>query len=93
MRQRTEIKTGAADHERRPILAAQLRQRHGRLGKPPAGRIVFAGIDMTVEPVRHAVFLLGRWPRRNNAQIAVNLHGIGVDDRSAELFGKLQRQR
>src|SRR6516165_9233121 len=61
---------------------------------PPftADRIIFRGVDMTVEPVRYALFLVRRGPRGNDAQIAINLHGIRVDDDAAQLCRELERQ-
>ena len=43
--------------------------------------------------MRHTRFFRRRRPRGDDTQIAVHLHGIGIDDRAAELFGKLERQR
>ena len=47
---------------------------------------------MAIEPVRHARLLLRRRPRGDDAQIAIDLHGIGVDDDAAGFCGKLERQ-
>ena len=68
-------------------------QRRRRLGAPAADGIVFRRIDMAVKPMRHARFLLRRRPRGDDAQVAIDLHGIGVDDDAAALFGELKRQR
>ena len=50
-------------------------------------------IDPPVEPVRHPRLFLGGRTRRDDAQVAVDLHGIGVNDDTAQLFGQRQRQR
>ena len=47
---------------------------------------------MAIEPMRHEGFLLARRPRRDDTQIAVYLHRIGIDNRAAQLFGKRQSQ-
>ena len=91
--QRIEIEPGAADHDRRPRRAPRLGQHRGGLLAPAADRKVLRRVDMAVEPVRHALFLGRARPRRDNAQVAIDLHRIGVDDHAAELFGKPERQR
>ncbi len=41
----------------------------------------------------HVLLVLGRRPRGEHAQLAVHLHGVGIDDRAAQALGQLQRQR
>jgi hypothetical protein len=48
---------------------------------------------MAVEQVRDLPFLLRRWARGDDAQIAIDLHGIGIDDGAVELFRQRQGQR
>src|SRR5207248_4823513 len=48
---------------------------------------------MPVKQMRHARFLRRRRARRENAQVAIDLHGIGIDDRAAERLGQGKRQR
>jgi len=48
---------------------------------------------MAIEQVGRARLFRRRRTRRDDAQIAVDLHGIGIDDRPAVLFGQRQRQR
>ena len=43
----------------------------------------FGGGPDAVERVRHARFLLRRRARGEDAQLAIHLHGVGVDDRAA----------
>ena len=47
---------------------------------------------MAVEPVRRTRLLFRRRPRRDDAQIAIDLHGIGVDDDAAGLLRQFERQ-
>ena len=47
---------------------------------------------MAIEPVRRAGLLLHRRPRRDDAEIAIDLHGIGVDDDAAGLLRQFERQ-
>ena len=48
---------------------------------------------MAVEPVRHPRLLCRRRPRRDDAQVAIDLHGIGIDDDAAGFLRQRQRQR
>src|SRR3954451_3784949 len=48
---------------------------------------------MTIEPVRHGRFLFRRWARRDDAQIVIDLHRVGIDNGAAHLACKRQRQR
>src|SRR5205085_1667404 len=56
-------------------------------------RIVFGRIDMTIEEMRHPPLLRPRWPRRDDGEITIDLHRIGVDDDAAKLFGEPDRKR
>ncbi len=91
-RQRAEIKPGAADDDRKPSRFPCRGERRRGVGAPAAHRVVLRSIDMAVQPMRHAPFLVGRRPRGHDAQIAIDLHGIGIDDLAAELLGKRERQ-
>jgi hypothetical protein len=48
---------------------------------------------MAIQPMRHAPLLLDARPRRDDAQVAIDLHRIGVDDDAAEFFRQRHRQR
>jgi len=48
---------------------------------------------MAVQQMGDARLLRRRRTRRDDAQIAVDLHGIGIDDAAAKLLGQRQRQR
>ena len=61
--------------------------------EPAPDRIVLRRVHMAVEPVRHARLLLRRRPRRDDAQVAIDLHRIRIDDRAADLARQRQRQR
>ena len=47
---------------------------------------------MAIEPVRRARLFLHCRPSRDDAQIAIDLHGIGVDDDAAALLRQFERQ-
>src|SRR5215472_10453930 len=48
---------------------------------------------MPVQPVRHERLFLRRRPRRQHMEIAIDLHGIGVDHGAAVLLRKIERER
>src|SRR5690606_30757402 len=48
---------------------------------------------MAIKPVRYACFLFRRRPRRDDSQVTVDLHGVRIDDYTAEPLRNLQRQR
>src|SRR3984893_18264464 len=92
-RQRLEIQAGAADENRQAVLPARFRQHLCRIGHPVTRGKIHPGIDVAIEPVRNLGLLIGRRPRRDDAQIAIHLHGIGVDDDAAGFLRKRKRQR
>jgi hypothetical protein len=91
--ERLEIKAAAADKNRQAAVRARLSKRGRGIGDPGAGGKIHAGIDMAIEPVRNTRLFLHHRPRRQDAEIAVDLHGIGVDDGTAEPFRKRKRKR
>jgi hypothetical protein len=48
---------------------------------------------MAEEAMRGSRLVRDGRPRRDDAEIAIDLHGIGVDDNAAKPFGYSQRQR
>src|SRR5476649_577486 len=48
---------------------------------------------MAIERMRHARFVRRLWPRGDDAQMRINLHGIGIDDGATEFLGQRQSQR
>ena len=91
-RQRLEVQAGPADEDGQALFRARLRQHLGSIRHPGAGRKIDRCVDMAIEPVRRAGLLLHRRPRRDDAEIAIDLHGIGVDDDSAGLLRQFERQ-
>ena len=74
-------------------VTSRRRERRGGLPAPAADGKVLPRVDMAVEPVRRS-FLLGRCrPGGDDAQVAIHLHGIGIDDRAAVLLRERERQR
>ena len=91
--QRLEVEAGAADEDRQLVPRARLGQRRRRVLEPGADRTVHRGVAMAVQPVRNARLVVRRRPRGNDAQVAIDLHGIRIDDDAAAFFGQRQRQR
>ena len=92
MQQGMQIQPGAADHDRGPPLRQRLADRRPRQLQPAPGRRRICRIQDAVQPVRRARLVLGGRAGRENAQIAVQLHAVGVDDHAALGFGQTQRQ-
>jgi len=49
------------------------------------------GIDLAIEPVRNARLFFGGRPRRDDLEVAVDLHGIRIDDHAAGFSSQRQR--
>ena len=92
-RQRLEVKSGSSDENRQPSVRLRFREHSRRVANPCARRIIHRGIDMTVKPVRNARLLLNGRTRGDDAQIAIDLHRIRIDDGTAYRFGQIKRQR
>ncbi len=90
---RLEIHAGAADDDRRRAVALEFGERRRQIGEVTADRIIYRGVDMAEKAVRRETLLLWRRPRRQDAKVAIDLHGVGVDDRAADATGKFERQR
>jgi len=90
--QHIEIEPSAAGEDRDAMRGARFFQRMPGIGLIAASGIGIGDVDMAVEHVRRddGVFV-GR-PRGEDAGFAINLHGIGVDDDTADLPRQLQRE-
>ena len=75
------------------FCARSFGQDRRRIGHPRAGGEIDRGIDMAIEPMRNARLLGGRRPRRDDPEVAIDLHGIGIDDDAAGRRRELKRQR
>src|SRR6201996_9013140 len=92
-RQCLEVESGTAGENRKPILRACLSKRGRCVRHPMAGRAIHGGIDMAIETMWHPRLFVRRWPRGDDAEIVIDLHGIGIDDDAAYFPGKPKRQR
>ncbi len=81
-----EIKPCAADEDWHASAPLDICQNGPRIGKPLAGRIARRSIDMTEKMVRNSGFLVRIGPRGQHTQVAINLHGIGIDDLAIKGF-------
>ena len=79
--------------DRQRAAFAQFSQQRRHVSGVAHRRIVHGAIDMPVEAVRHHRLLSRARPRREDAQIGIDLHGIGVDDGSAGAACDLDRER
>src|SRR5262245_34957035 len=90
--QRLEIEAGATDKNRDMALINGVVERLFGGPTPASDGIVFRCIDVAVEKVRYARLLLWRWTRGYDAQIAIHLHRVGVDNDAIELLGERECQ-
>ena len=87
-----EVEPGAADDDGWTPFPRGLGQHLICFPAPSPGRVVLRGIDMAVQPMRRPRFVRGRRSRGQDPQVAIDLHGIRIDDDAAQLFGQRQRQ-
>ena len=92
-RQRLEIEPRPADDDRRPPAPFRLVKRRLHIREPQRGGIRLARRPEPVKPVRRARLVGGCWPVRDDAQLGVNLHEIGVDDDAAKLARQFHGKR
>ena len=92
-RQRLEIEPGAAHENRQAVLRPRLSQYRRGIGHPVPRGEIHRGVDMAIEAVRNLCLFLRRRPRRDHPQVAIHLHGIGIDDDAAGFLRQLERQR
>ncbi len=88
--QRAKIEAGAADEHQRAGMAGEDLAR-ARLVE--ADREIDRAVDLAEQKMRREPLLLLVRPRGEDAQIPIDLHGIGVDDRRAGLPGDAQGER
>lgn len=82
--QRHQVEAGAADDDGNLALPAQLRDLCGSVLRPGAGVVARGGVDMAEQVVGSCSFLLGVGASREDIEIGVALHGVGVDDLAVE---------
>src|SRR3984885_8052230 len=75
------------------MLRADFRKHRGGVADPRARGEIHRRIDMAIKPMRNHRLLLARRPRRQDAQVAIDLHGIGIDDDAAGCLRQFQSQR
>jgi phosphoserine phosphatase len=91
--ERVDVEAGAADQNRQPPGrgdGGDLVQRQ----RPPVGDgTALGGVEKTVEPMRRALLGSTVGTRRQDAEIAIDLQAVGVDDGPAERVRQLERKR
>ena len=91
--QRLEIEPAAADEDRQTRLRARLGKGRRRIGDELSCRKIDRRIGVAVKPMRRTRLVLFHRPRGQNPQIAIDLHGIDVDDHAARCFSQFKRKR
>ena len=88
-----EVKARAADQDRQAARGARLRQHRCGVAQIVSDGEVHRAVDMAVEPVRRLRLLLWGRSRGEDAQVAVDLHRIRVDDQAAEPRREVEGER
>ena len=88
-----EIQAGAAGQDRQAACGAGLLHRGQAFAAPPGDAAGFGGGTDAVEGGGDAGFFVRRGAGGEDAEFAIHLHGVGVDDRAVAAFGDGQRQR
>ncbi len=91
--QRLEVKAGAADENGQTVFGPRLAQNNRCVRNPRTGRAVYRRVAVAIQPMRRSRFILRRGTRGDDPQVAINLHGIRVDDDAAGGLRKSERQR
>ena len=81
--QRLEIEPGSPDQDRQPPLPVRFGNRASGIDKPATDGIGLRRGHGAVEAMGTACLIGVARPGRKQAKLAINLHGIGVDDRAA----------
>jgi hypothetical protein len=93
LRQPAKIETRPADEDRQSPLRPRLIERIRSIDGPASRRIILRGVHMTIKSMRRLPLFVGRGPCRNDAQVVIDLHRIGIDDRPADLPGERKCER
>ena len=93
LQQRLEIEPGATDQDRQLPGRCGLANDPARRLDPPPDREILARIDGAVEAVGDARHLIRIRTGRDDGQIRIDLHGIGIDHDAIETLGDLDSQR
>ena len=92
--QGAEVEAGASDEDRCAARGVDLGDRCLGLARPGRGIVLASAIDMAEQPMRRARLVLRAIGRAaEDAQIAIDLACIGIDDRAADPLGERERQR
>ena len=83
--QGAKIEPRAADHDGEVSPAGDVRQHRARRRQPSSRRPAVGRVGDAIEVVRRAGLIRRRRPRREHAKVAVDLHGVGIDDLAAGL--------
>ncbi len=86
--ERLEVKARTADHDRQATFLPNAVQRRCGVLAPAPDRIVGGAVDMAIEQMGGPRRFAGVRAGAEHMEVAIDLHGIGVDDAAAESFGK-----
>jgi hypothetical protein len=93
LRQRPEIEAGAAGDDRQQTAGPRFREGAAERLHVAADRKILGRVGEAIEPVRHRLLLALGGAGGEHPEIAVDLHGIGVDHHAADTAGEVEGQR
>jgi len=91
--ERAKVKSGAADEDRRPASAFDLRDNTSGIGRPIGGGIIDPRIDVIYKMMRDAMTLFCGGLGGCDLNTAIYLHRIEINDLTANSQGQLYRKR
>jgi len=91
--ERLEIEAGAADEDRQAPLDFRIAQCVRHVFEKTAYRVALAGGNRAVETMRGTLHLRLRRACGEDGKLAIDLHGIGIDDDAAEALGEVEGGR
>ena len=89
--ERAQVETRPADENDWPL--ADVGEDFARRPRPPPGGEIDRAVDRAEQAMGRATLVRDRRPRGQDAQIGIDLHRIGVDDRRPEALRERERRR
>ena len=90
--QRLEVEARASDQDWQAARNPEHRELLGHGTDIATDGEILRTVHETIEPVIRRQFIFGRRPRREQMQIAIDLHRIGIDDHPARLLRQTERE-
>jgi hypothetical protein len=93
LREDIEVKARSSDEDRNATIGTHAFECSARIVLIAANRITVRHRHVAVKQMRRALLVFDRRPRRQNTQLAIDLHGVGIDHGAADALGQRKRER